>query len=132
MRVYLSFLCLFLLSSCQSTENLSQINPPKASIENRYFEVVLHDQRRVVVEEGVNEPRSIGSYSIRLYGANQDFPYDDFINGLIRMRDGQVEDVRLSNNSNNEVVVLIKSAGSGGYISVDHFVIERNQLLLKN
>jgi len=45
-----------------------------------------------VVAEGEGEPRSIGSYSIRLYGsANPDFPLDDFIAGVVVPRDGSVE-----------------------------------------
>jgi hypothetical protein len=32
-----------------------------------------------VVAEGDLEPRSIGSYSVRIYGANPEYPTDDYI-----------------------------------------------------
>jgi hypothetical protein len=48
--------------------------------EGRYVkQLPLPDGRVSVVAEGDMEPRSIGSYSIRFYGArNPDFPTDDF------------------------------------------------------
>ena len=48
----------------------------------------------LVAEESSLEPRSVGSYSLRLYSAtNPDFPYDDFRSGLILARDGIIEAV---------------------------------------
>ena len=90
-----------------------------------------------MVAEGDQEPRSTGSYSIRLYsGAEPKFPTDDFLHGLIRERDGSVEDVQLDTSANQDkpaIVVIIKSAGSGGYLSADQFQLDNNrQLQLTN
>jgi len=89
-------------------------------------QVQLPDNRSIIqVAEGENEPRSIGSYAIRLYGgANPDFPLDDFITGQIYPRDGTIERVintDLNGDGTGEVVVIMRSAGSGGYLSADVF-----------
>jgi hypothetical protein len=77
----------------------------------------------VVVAEGQFEPRSVGSYSVRIYaGANSRFPYDDFIAGTVRPRNGAVENVLFSDvngDGSPEIVVVIRSAGTGGYLSAD-------------
>src|SRR5262249_2393699 len=79
----------------------------------------------VVVSEGDFEPRSIGSYSLRVYGgASKKFPTDDFVVGLIRPRNGTVETVRfddIDGDQRPDIVVIIRSAGSGGYVSADAF-----------
>jgi PliI/PliC-like inhibitor of I-type lysozyme len=79
----------------------------------------------VVVAEGDFEPRSTGSYSLRIYGgASKKFPTDDFVAGLVRPRNGTVEAVRfddIDGDDKPEVVVIIRSAGSGGYVSADAF-----------
>jgi hypothetical protein len=102
--------------------------------EHRFVQQLpLPDNRSTIqVAEGDNEPRSTGSYSIRLYGgSNPDFPLDDFVTGQIYPRDGTVE--RLLNTDANgdgigEVVVVMRSAGSGGYLSVDLFSWQNRQL----
>ncbi len=79
----------------------------------------------VVVAEGDFEPRSIGSFSVRAYRADsaavrQELDTDDFIGGLICERDGVVEAVTatdIDGDGRAEVVVKIRSAGSGGYLS---------------
>ena len=97
-----------------------------AEIPRFITQIQLPDNRSTIqVAEGDNEPRSIGSYAIRLYGgANPDFPLDDFITGQIYPRDGAVERVintDLNGDGVGEVVVIIRSAGSGGYLSADVF-----------
>jgi len=78
-----------------------------------------------VVGEGALEPRSVGSYSIRIYDASDPrFPYDHFITGTVRPRDGVVEDVRFSDLDGDglpDIIVIIRSVGTGGYISADAF-----------
>jgi hypothetical protein len=93
----------------------------------------LPDNRSTIqVAEGDNEPRSMGSYSIRLYGgSNPNFPLDDFVTGQIYPRDGTIE--RLLNTDADgdgigEVLVVMRSAGSGGYLSVDLFSWQNRQL----
>jgi len=87
----------------------------------------------VVVAEGDFEPRSIGSYSVRIYGANPDFPTDDFVCGTIRPRDGIVEKViiqDINGNGTEEIIVIIRSVGTGGYLSADVFQYQPKQLML--
>lgn len=81
--------------------------------------------KMVVVAEGEREPRSTGSYSLRIYGgANPGHPYDDFIAGLVWRRDGAVEKLvfgDVDGDRNPDIVVVIRSAGTGGYLSADAF-----------
>jgi hypothetical protein len=78
-----------------------------------------------VVAEGDFEPRSIGSYALRVYGGtSKKSPTDDFVVGVIRPRNGAVEAVRfddIDDDDRPEIVVIIRSAGSGGYLSADAF-----------
>ncbi|HSK28420.1 MAG TPA: PliI family lysozyme inhibitor of I-type lysozyme, partial [Candidatus Limnocylindria bacterium] len=77
----------------------------------------------VVVAEGDFEPRSVGSYALRVYGgASQKSPMDDFIVGVIRPRNGTIEAVKfdtVDGDDQPEIVVIIRSAGTGGYLSAD-------------
>ncbi|WP_410499590.1 PliI family lysozyme inhibitor of I-type lysozyme [Chitinibacter sp. S2-10] len=86
----------------------------------------------VVVAEGENEPRSIGSYSIRLYGGQKaKFPFDEFLAGQIFPRNGTIEQVLSSDvdeNGVNEVLVVTRSAGTGSFLSVDVFSWQNAQL----
>lgn len=95
-------------------------------------ELVLDDGRMVVVAEAEREPRSIGSYSIRLYAVgNPEFPYDDFVHGLVMARDGFVEKILLEDldaDGRKELVVLVRSAGTGGYLSAQSFKATRDQI----
>ena len=86
----------------------------------------------VVVTEGEFEPRSIGSYSLRVYSAsNPQFPYDVYLAGIIRPRDGVVEWLArhdLDHDGTEEIIVVIRSAGTGGYLSADAFQYRNRQL----
>jgi hypothetical protein len=79
----------------------------------------------VVVAEGDLEPRSVGSYALRVYEViSKQSSTDKFIVGLIRPRNGTVEAVRfadLDGDETPEIVVIIRSVGSGGYLSADAF-----------
>jgi hypothetical protein len=79
----------------------------------------------VVVAEGDFEPRSVGSYTLRLYGGSSaKFPTDDFVAGSVRPRNGTVEAVRFEDvdgDDGPEIVVILRSAGSGGYLSADAY-----------
>ena len=79
----------------------------------------------MVVTEGEFEPRSVGSYAIRLYtGRSAAFPLDEFVAGMIRTRIGTIEAVRfesIDGDDQAEIVVVVRSAGSGGYLAADAF-----------
>ena len=67
-----------------------------------------------IIAEGDFEPRSMGSYSVRIYGANSQFPADDFLSGTIRTRDGSVEKVivqDIDRDGTEEVIGFIINAG---------------------
>lgn len=96
--------------------------------------VIPGGPRIVVVAEGDFEPRSIGSYSLRAYaGTNPRFPYDIFIAGTVRPRDGTVEDARFSDvdrDGSPEIIVVMRSAGTGGHLSADAFQLHGTVLTL--
>ncbi|MBM7073455.1 hypothetical protein JQC92_15685 [Shewanella sp. 202IG2-18] len=48
------------------------------------------------------------------------------MDGVIRIRDGQLDKVEADNN---QIIITIKSAGSGGYASTDRFLIKENNLI---
>jgi hypothetical protein len=79
----------------------------------------------VVVAEGDFEPRSVGSYALRVYGgASKKSPTDDFVVGVIWPRNGTIEAVRFDSvdgDDRPEIVVITRSVGSGGYLSADAF-----------
>jgi hypothetical protein len=79
----------------------------------------------VAVSEGDFEPRSIGSYALRVYGgASKSSPTDDFVTGVTRLRNGTIESVKFASVTGAEVpeiVVITRSVGSGGYLSADAF-----------
>ncbi|PVZ68245.1 PliI family lysozyme inhibitor of I-type lysozyme [Pelagibaculum spongiae] len=93
-------------------------------------ELLSVNQQRIVIEQGKKEPRGIGSFSIRLYGANPQFPYDDFLDGLIRMRDGSVSNIFIDQQQTSDevIVVEIQSSGSGGYKTQELFKIKNNKI----
>ena len=99
--------------------------------------LALPTGQTAVVAEGDFEARSIGSYSVRIYSTQSAQPDDDttfFSAGVIRARDGTVEKVFVADLDNGEapsLVVAIRSAGSGGYLSADAFTIEKNTVVLR-
>ncbi len=84
--------------------------------------------------EGPQEPRSIGSYALRLYIPHDPaWPYDAFAFGLVRARDGVIEALRfedIDGDQANEVIVVVRSVGSGGYLAADAFAVRERQLIL--
>jgi hypothetical protein len=94
--------------------------------------VALPDGRTVVVAEGDQEPRSIGSYAIRLYGAGSPaFATDRFIAGMVGPRNGSLERLvveDLDRDGRPEVVVIMRSAGTGGYLSADAYSFASNRM----
>lgn len=99
--------------------------------------LALPGQRTAVVAEGDLEARSIGSYSVRVYSTEGAQPGDDttfFSSGLIRARDGVVEKIMLADVDGSgrlSLVVVIRSAGTGGYLSADAFAIGNRSVVLR-
>ena len=88
----------------------------------------------MVVTEGQCESRSTGSYSLRVYaGTNPRFPHDDFVTGTVRARDGAVEQIRFSDLDDDglpDIIVTMRSVGTGGYLSADAFRLRGRVLML--
>ena len=98
--------------------------PAIAADSDRYVgQFKLPTGQIVMVDEGENEPRSIGSYSVRIYsGAMAEYPFDDFVTGIILPRDGVVEKVLLEDldgDNLSEIIVTQRSVGSGSYLALD-------------
>jgi len=75
----------------------------------------------VVVEEGRGEPKSMGSYSVRIYqNSDETNSRDFFITGLIFARDGffkQADLVDIDDDDQLDLVVVFENAGSGSYLT---------------
>jgi len=88
----------------------------------------------VVVAEGDLEPRSIGSYTIRVYAATDPrFPYDRFLAGAVRPRNGGVEELRFADVDRDgiaDIIVVMRAAGTGGHRSADAFRLRGDALRL--
>lgn len=88
----------------------------------------------VVADEGEGEPRSTGSYALRLYkSGDPSYPFDAFVAGVVRARDGTLEALKfadLNRDGKNEIIVVVRSAGSGGYLSADAYRLQKGALVL--
>jgi Periplasmic lysozyme inhibitor of I-type lysozyme len=93
----------------------------------------------VVVAEGDFEPRSIGSYSVRVYRVDTAARPDDetsfFAFGAVRPRDGALERVwraeALRIDGAPALVVTTRSAGSGDRLSADAFELTSQRIRLR-
>jgi len=96
--------------------------------------IKLPSGQTVVVAEGEFEARSIGSFSIRLYqAASAGNQTTFFTSGLIRNRDGTIEKVVLgdiNDDGQTEIIVIVRSVGTGGYLSAHAFSVDMNQQLI--
>ena len=83
-----------------------------------------------VVSEGDFEARSIGSYSVRVYfdsSAQSGNETTFYAAGLLRARDGTVRSsapIQVAGRKRPVLMVVVESAGSGGYLSADAFAVE--------
>jgi len=95
----------------------------------------LPSGQTVVVSEGEFEARSIGSFSVRLYqSAAPENETTFFTSGLVSARDGVVEKVMLADlNADDlpEIIVIVRSVGTGNYLSAHAFSVEMDQRLLR-
>jgi len=94
----------------------------------------LASGQTVVISEGEFEARSIGSFSVRLYQAAA--PENEttfFVSGLISARDGVVEKAMLvdvNSDGQPEIIVVVRSVGTGSYLSAHAFSIDQHQKLI--
>jgi len=100
----------------------------------RSREVYLPSGEVAVVSEGNIEPRSVGSYTLRIYSASTpEFPYDDYVAGIVRPRDGFIESAAVHDidmDGKDEVIVIIRNAGTGSYLSADAIQYNEGSLTL--
>jgi hypothetical protein len=94
----------------------------------------LPSGQTVVVSEGEFEARSIGSYSVRLYrSAAPENETTFFTSGLVSARDGVVEKVMLVDINGDElaeIIVVVRSVGTGSYLSAHAFSVDMGQRLI--
>lgn len=97
-----------------------------------FHEVVTLDSGQIlVIEESSLEPRSIGSFSVRLYsGANPKFPYDDYRRGLLLKRDGVLQSARTlpPQDGHARVLITVRSVGSGSHPSYHLLTISGDRI----
>jgi len=107
-----------------------------AAAQERYVsKFTLPTGETVVVAEGDFEARSIGSFSVRLYEAAV-VPDETtfFASGLICARDGVVEKVMLADideDQRQEIVVAVRSVGTGSYLSAHAFTVAKGKLVFR-
>ncbi|HSH68458.1 MAG TPA: PliI family lysozyme inhibitor of I-type lysozyme [Deferrisomatales bacterium] len=115
------------------TSSIVQASPEQ----DRYVKKLkLSATQTAVVAEGDYEARSIGSYSVRVY-SNEDAQLGDdttfFTDGVIVERDGYIEKVVLADidgDESDELVVGIRSAGTGGYQLAHAFTVSKTKVFL--
>jgi hypothetical protein len=97
--------------------------------------IELCSGQTAVVAEGDFEPRSTGSFSVRLYaGEKPQFPTDDFLSGVVQKRNGFVEEVRIvdvDGDEGEEIVVIVRCVGTGGFRSAHAFAVAGKSLVLR-
>jgi hypothetical protein len=97
--------------------------------EHRFVrKVKLPSGQMAVIAEGDFEARSLGSFTVRLYDkAEAQDETTFFSSGVVLSRNGAVETVLLGDidkDKNPEIIVNVRSVGSGSYLSAHAFTIE--------
>jgi hypothetical protein len=124
MRVWVTAIVLLLTTSVHATA------------QDRFVtKLALPTGETAVVAEGDFEARSTGSFSVRLYEAAA-APDETtfFTSGLIRSRDGVVEKVILADvhgDKQEEIVVIVRSVGTGSYLSAHAFATAGGELIFR-
>jgi len=108
---------------------------PTVAAEIRFVQKLkLSATQTAVVAEGDLEARSGGSYSVRVYATEDTQPGDDttfFTAGVVQERDGFIEKIALADVNGDgraELVVIMRSAGSGSYLSAQAFSCSKTTL----
>jgi hypothetical protein len=107
-----------------------------AAAQDRFVAKLRHPTgKTVVVAEGDFEARSIGSFSVRLYEAAAAPDQTTFFtSGLVHARDGAIENVILANvdgDQQPEIVVIVRSVGTGNYLSAQAFAVAKDKLIFR-
>lgn len=95
----------------------------------------LPSGQTAVVAEGDFEARSTGSFSLRLYDAASRGDETTFFSaGLVHDRDGTIEKVALADidaDQQPEIIVTVRSAGTGGYLSAHAFAYDEKAIVFR-
>ena len=81
-----------------------------------------------LVNRFMDEPWSIGTYSIRIFKEN----LDNLVTAHISQREGSIEEVYFSDVDKDkmlELIVFTRSAGSGGYGNIDFYKLVEDALM---
>jgi len=109
---------------------------PVTASERFIAKIKLPSGQVVVVSEGEFEARSTGSFSVQLYqAASVGDETTFFSSGLIRSRDGVIEKVVLEDingDSQPEIIVIVRSVGTGNYLSAHAFTVGKYQQLISD
>jgi ecotin len=130
-------LVVYLPADVELRHRLWRAGPHPESTARFVRKLVLPERQAAVIAEGDWEARSIGSYSLRLYSTRAAAAPDDttfFTAAITRPRDGMVEQVLLVPLGQDEtpaIIVVIRSAGSGGYLSADAFSFTESSVALR-
>ncbi len=95
--------------------------------------IKLRNGQLLVVEESDLEPRSVGSYSLRLYSNERpEFPYDRFVTGLLEYRDGVLEAAAEldSKHCDDCFMICMRSVGTGSALTRHVYSYGNNRLTL--
>jgi hypothetical protein len=127
----------FALALAAGTALAGEAPAPAAAPDPRFVgRLALPGGAQLVVAEGVLEPRSIGSYSVRLYAAGDPaFPTDRFLSGLVRARSGIIERILLDDldgDGRPELVVVTRSVGTGGAVSADAYSVDSRRAVRRD
>lgn len=122
-----------MLFACLAFLNVAHAEDTKEDADRYVKKHLLPSGQIAVVAEGDLEPRSIGSYSIRIYSnVDKKYPTDDFICGIIQTRDGVVENVTfadINQDKSKELIVIMRCVGASSTLSADAYSFKDNQLV---
>jgi hypothetical protein len=116
---------------------LTGVQLASAADERFVAKVPIKPGLTAVVAEGDFESRSIGSYSVRVYTNPQGSSPDDttfYTAGLVRPRDGTVQSattLAVKGSAMPLLVVIMQSAGSGGYRVADALSVSGKRVTLR-
>ena len=95
-------------------------------------EIKLQPDVIAVLSEASLEPRSIGSYSLRIYRVLETrFPYNNYVAGTIELRNGSIKTFKgqdINGDGKKEIIVITESAGTGSYLDASAFEFDGESL----